>query len=66
MIGSLRGEVLERSAEGTVLIDVAGVGYEVSVAPRTFGELEPTSAAFEGTLAGVKRAVAARLCLMDA
>ena len=46
MIGSLRGEVLERSAEGTVLIDVAGVGYEVSVAPRTFGELEPTSAAF--------------------
>lgn len=46
MIGSLRGEVLERSGEGTVLIDVAGIGYEVTVAPRTFGELEPTSTAF--------------------
>ncbi|HET9666575.1 MAG TPA: Holliday junction branch migration protein RuvA [Desertimonas sp.] len=46
MIGSLRGEVLERSAEGSVLIDVAGVGYDVIVSPRTFGELEPTSAAF--------------------
>jgi Holliday junction DNA helicase RuvA len=46
MIGSLRGEVLERSGEGTVLLDVGGVGYEVVVSPRTFGELEPTSAAF--------------------
>ena len=46
VIGSLRGEVLERSAEGSVLIDVAGVGYDVIVSPRTFGELEPTSAAF--------------------
>ena len=46
MIGSLRGEVLERWAEGAVLIDVAGVGYEVIVSPRTFGELEPTTAAF--------------------
>jgi Holliday junction DNA helicase RuvA len=46
MIGSLRGEVLERSGEGTVLVDVGGVGYEVVVSPRTFGELEPTSAAF--------------------
>ena len=46
MIGSLRGEVLERLAEGTVLVDVAGVGYEVIVSPRTFGELEPTTSAF--------------------
>jgi holliday junction DNA helicase RuvA len=46
MIGSLRGEVLERSGEGTVLIDVSGVGYEVIVSPRAFGELEPTSSAF--------------------
>jgi Holliday junction DNA helicase RuvA len=46
MIGSLRGEVLERLAEGTVLIDVGGVGYEVVVSPRTFGELEPTTSAF--------------------
>jgi holliday junction DNA helicase RuvA len=46
MIGSLRGEVLERWAEGTVLVDVCGVGYEVIVSPRTFGELEPTTPAF--------------------
>ena len=46
MIGSLRGEVLERWTEGTVLVDVAGIGYEVIVSPRTFGELEPTTAAF--------------------
>jgi holliday junction DNA helicase RuvA len=46
MIGSLRGEVLERWAEGTVLVDVGGVGYEVIVSPRTFGELEPTTSAF--------------------
>jgi Holliday junction DNA helicase RuvA len=46
MIGSLRGEVLERSGEATVLIDVAGVGYEVIVSPQAFGELEPTTPAF--------------------
>jgi Holliday junction DNA helicase RuvA len=46
MIGSLRGEVLERSSDGTVLIDVAGVGYEVTVSPHAFGELEPTTNAF--------------------
>jgi recombination protein RecR len=46
MIGSLRGEVLERWAEGTVLVDVGGVGYEVIVSARTFGELEPTTPAF--------------------
>jgi Holliday junction DNA helicase RuvA len=46
MIGSLRGEVLERWADGVVLVDVGGVGYEVIVAPRTFGELEPTTTAF--------------------
>jgi Holliday junction DNA helicase RuvA len=46
VIGSLRGEVLERWSDGTVLIDVGGVGYEVTVSPRTYGELEPTTAAF--------------------
>jgi len=46
VIGSLRGQVLERWGDGTVLIDVAGVGYEVTVTPRTLAELEPTSAAF--------------------
>ena len=42
MIGSLRGIVLERSQSGTVLIEVAGVGYVCSVTPSTLAELEPT------------------------
>ncbi|MGA0205172.1 MAG: Holliday junction branch migration protein RuvA [Ilumatobacteraceae bacterium] len=46
MIGSLRGTVLERSADGHVLLEVSGVGYVVHVAPRTLAELEPTSTAF--------------------
>jgi len=46
MIGSLRGSVLERTDEGTALIEVAGVGYLVSVTPRTLAELEPGSSAF--------------------
>lgn len=46
MIGSLRGTVLERSGDGEVLLEVAGVGYRVLVSPRTLGELEPTSTAF--------------------
>ena len=46
MIGSVRGEVLERWGDGTVLIDVGGVGYEITVSPRAFGELEPTTSAF--------------------
>ena len=43
MIGSLRGRVLERMSDSTVLLEVAGVGYVVSVTPRTLGELEPTT-----------------------
>ncbi len=36
MIGSLRGELLDRSPDGAeLLIDVAGVGYRVLVAPMT-------------------------------
>lgn len=36
MIGSLRGELLDRSPDGTeLLIEVDGVGYRVSVAPAT-------------------------------
>lgn len=35
MIGSLRGQVLDRSAEGDLLVEVGGVGYRVSVPPRT-------------------------------
>jgi Holliday junction DNA helicase RuvA len=46
MIGSLRGVVLERTDAGTALIEVAGVGYLVSVTPRTLAELEPGSSVF--------------------
>lgn len=51
MIGSLRGTVLERIANATrdescVLLEVAGVGYLISVTPRTLAELEPGSGAF--------------------
>jgi Holliday junction DNA helicase RuvA len=46
MIGSLRGTVLERSGDSTVLIEVGGVGYVVTVTPKTLAELEPSSPAF--------------------
>jgi len=46
MIGSLRGEILERSVDGSVLIEVGGVGYHVHVSPRALGELEPSTTAF--------------------
>lgn len=46
MIGSLRGRVLERLSDSTVLVETAGVGYVVNVTPRTLGELEPTTEAF--------------------
>jgi holliday junction DNA helicase RuvA len=46
MIGSLRGTVLERGSDGRVLLEVGGVGYLVTVTPRTLAELEPTSSAF--------------------
>jgi len=46
MIGSLRGVVLERGLDGTVLVEVGGVGYLVSVSPRTLAELEPSSSVF--------------------
>jgi holliday junction DNA helicase RuvA len=46
VIGSLRGTVLERLDDGRVLIEVGGVGYLVTVTPRTLAELEPTSPVF--------------------
>jgi Holliday junction DNA helicase RuvA len=46
MIGSLRGTVLERGTDGQVLLEVAGVGYLITVTPRTLAELEPTTTAF--------------------
>jgi Holliday junction DNA helicase RuvA len=35
MIGSLRGTLLERSPNGELLVEVAGLGYRVTVTPRT-------------------------------
>jgi Holliday junction DNA helicase RuvA len=46
MIGSLRGQVLERGLDGVVLLEVGGVGYLVTVTPRTLAEMEPTTSAF--------------------
>jgi holliday junction DNA helicase RuvA len=46
MIGSLRGVVLERLLSGQVLLEVSGVGYLVTVTPRTLAELEPTTTGF--------------------
>ena len=46
MIGSLRGSVLERTTDSTVLLEVNGVGYLVTVSHRTLAELEPSSTTF--------------------
>ena len=46
MIGSLRGQILERDLAGSVLIEVGGVGYVVNVTQRALAELEPSSQAF--------------------
>ena len=46
MIGSLRGSVLERTTDSTVLLEVGGVGYLVTVSHRTLAELEPSSTTF--------------------
>ena len=46
MIGSLRGEVLERIAPSGVLLEVQGVGYLCTVTTGAFAELEPTVRTF--------------------
>ena len=46
MIGSLRGTVLERSTDAEVLLEVQGVGYRVTVTPRTLATLDLGAAAF--------------------
>lgn len=46
MIASLRGVVLERVGDTTVIIEAGGVGYAVTVTPRTLAELEPGTPAF--------------------
>ncbi len=39
MIGLLRGTVVDRTPRGEVVLDVGGVGYRISVAPRTLAAL---------------------------
>ena len=46
MIGSVRGEVIERAATGEVLVEVNGVGYRVLVPLSAIPGLEPGSSAF--------------------
>jgi Holliday junction DNA helicase RuvA len=46
MIGSLRGAVLERNTDATVLLEVGGVGYLVAVSSRVLAELEPGTSVF--------------------
>ncbi len=46
MIGSLRGCVLERGTDTEVLLEVGGVGYLITVTPRTLAELEPGANVF--------------------
>ncbi len=46
MIGSLRGDILERDLDGSVLIEVGGVGYVVNVSARALAEMEPGTTGF--------------------
>jgi holliday junction DNA helicase RuvA len=46
VIGSLRGTVLERNSDSEALLEVGGVGYLVTVTPRTLAELEPGANVF--------------------
>jgi holliday junction DNA helicase RuvA len=49
VIGLLRGHVVVRTGEGEVIIDVAGVGYRVTVTPATAAALVACSAGTAGT-----------------
>ncbi len=49
MIGLLRGHVVVRTGEGEVIIDVAGVGYRVTVTPATAAALVAGSAGSAGS-----------------
>jgi len=44
MIGLLRGRVVDRTPRGEVVLDVAGVGYRLQVAPRTLAGLATVGA----------------------
>jgi Holliday junction DNA helicase RuvA len=47
MIGSLRGELLDRWGDGDLLIEVGGIGYRVTVTPTTLVEVgEPGDVVF--------------------
>jgi Holliday junction DNA helicase RuvA len=46
MIGSVRGEVIERAATGEVLVDAHGVGYRVLMPLSAIPGLEPGNTAF--------------------
>ena len=50
MIGMLRGRVVLRSAEGEVIMDVAGVGYRVTVTPSTAAALMTGGTGTEQTM----------------
>jgi holliday junction DNA helicase RuvA len=50
VIGLLRGAVVVRTGEGEVIIDVAGVGYRVSVTPATAAALVVGGSGAEATL----------------
>jgi Holliday junction DNA helicase RuvA len=50
MIGLLRGPAVLRSADGEVIVDVAGVGYRVTVTPATASTLMAGGSATEATL----------------
>ncbi len=39
MIGSLRGLLIDRDPEGELLVEVAGIGYRVTVAPYTAADV---------------------------
>ena len=50
MIGLLRGPVVLRTAECEVIVDVAGVGYRVTVTPATAAALAAAGTSSEATL----------------
>jgi Holliday junction DNA helicase RuvA len=50
VIGLLRGSVVLRAAEGEVIVDVAGVGYRVSVTPATAAALMSAGTSAVSTL----------------
>ena len=50
MIGLLRGPVVLRTAESEVIVDVAGVGYRVTVTPAAAAALAAAGTSSEATL----------------